>query len=135
MESMLTLAQIIWKAVLISKSIVLTKAASMQKPRRKNMGAHRQQCPKESISCEYAKLGCKHVCLREAIADHNEKQMQAHLQLAMNELAILCTLLESRTGAPKGHVFKITNFSNSKRKGKNGTAHHSIPSLVATKCA
>ena len=31
------------------------------------MGAHHQQCPKETISCE-------HVCLREDIADHNKKR-------------------------------------------------------------
>ena len=82
-----------------------------EKPKRRHMGAHRQQCPKETISCEYAKLGCEHVCLREAIVDHNEKQMQDHLQLAMNELTILRTLLESRTGTPRGHVFKMANFS------------------------
>ena len=75
------------------------------------MEAHRQQCPNETINCEYAKLGCEHVCLREAIADHNEKQVQVHFQLAINELAIHRTLLESRTSAPKGHVFKMANFS------------------------
>ena len=85
-----------------------------ESPKRKNMGAHRQQCPKETISCEYAKLGCKHVCLREDITDHNEKQVQGHLRLAMNELANLRALFQSRTGAPKEHLFKIANFTKLK---------------------
>ena len=34
-----------------------------EKPKRKDMAAHRQECPKETISCEYANLGCKHVCV------------------------------------------------------------------------
>ena len=72
-----------------------------EKLKRRNVEAHRQQCPKETISCEYAKLGCEHVCPREAIADHNVKQVQGHLQLAMNELAIHRTLLENRLGVPK----------------------------------
>ena len=87
-----------------------------EKQKRKNMGAHRQQCPKEAISCEYAELGCEHVCLREAIADHDERQMQSHLHLAINELAILRTMLESRPGPSKGHVFKMTNFSKLKKE-------------------
>ena len=86
-----------------------------EKPKRKNIKAHRQPCPKETISCEYAKVGCEHVCLREAIADHNEKQMQSHLQLAMNKLVIHSTSLESKPGARKG-VFKMTNFTKLKEK-------------------
>ena len=42
--------------------------------------------------------------------------LQGHLQLAMNKLVILHTLLESRTAAPKGHVFKMTNFTMLKEK-------------------
>ena len=80
------------------------------------MGAHRQQCPKETITCEYARLGCKRVCLTEAIADHKEKQVQGHLHLAMKELANLRSLVESRSGAPKEHVFKMTNFAKLKEK-------------------
>ena len=95
--------------------------------KRKNMGAHRQQCPKETISCDYAKLGCKRVCLREDITDHNEEQVQGHLQLAMNELAILRTLLESRTGAPEGHVFKMGNYT----KLKENEEMWSSPSFYA----
>ena len=85
-----------------------------KRPKRKNMGAHHQQCPKEIISCEYAKLGCKHVCLREDITDHNEEQVQGHLRLATNELANLRALFQSRTGAPKKHLFKMTNFTKLK---------------------
>ena len=80
------------------------------------MRAHRQECPKETISCEYAKLSCNHVCLQQAIVNHNQTEVQHHLQLAMNELVFLRTLLESRPGAPKGHVFKMTNFTQLKQK-------------------
>ena len=86
------------------------------KPKRMNMEAHRQLCPKEIINCEYAQLGCEHVCLRENIADHNEQSIQSHLQLAMKELTIHRTMLESRTGSPQGHVFKLTSFSKLKEK-------------------
>ena len=78
------------------------------------MGAHRQQCPKEIISCEYAKIGCKRVCLREDMTNHNKVQVQGHLQLAMTELTALRTMVESRTRAPKVHVLKMTNFSKLK---------------------
>ena len=90
-----------------------------EKRRRKNMGAHRQKCPKETLSCEYTGLGCEHVCLREDMAKHNESQMQYHLQLAMNELKTVRTLLESRTGAMQEHVIKMTNFSSLKDKGES----------------
>ena len=90
-----------------------------KKTKRRDMDAHRHQCPKETISCEYAELGCHHVCLREAMVDHNEKQMQGHLQLAMNELAIHRTLLDRQTGAPKRNVLKMTNFTNLKEKRKS----------------
>ena len=86
------------------------------KPKRRDMEVHRQQCPKETISCEYAKLGCEHVCPREDIADHNEKQVQGHLQLAINKLTILSTSFESRTGASKVHLLKMTSFSRLKEK-------------------
>ena len=88
------------------------------KQKRKNMEIHRQLCPKETVSCEYANFGCNHVCPREDITDHNQTQMQIHLQLATSELRTVRTLLESRTGAPKGHVFKMTNFSKLKEKGE-----------------
>ena len=94
--------------------IVCPNEGCRKRSKRKNMGAHLHQCPKETISCEYAKLGCKRVCLREDITDHYEEQVQGHLQLAMNELAILRTLLESRTEAPEGHVFKMANYTKLK---------------------
>ena len=61
-------------------------------------------------------IGCKHVCLREDITDHNEKQVQGHLRLAMNELENLRALFESRTGEPKAHLFKITHFTELKEE-------------------
>ena len=64
------------------------------------MGAHCQRCPKEAISCEYAELGCEHVCLRKDMSNHNESQLQAHLQLVINKLKAARTLMEhNRTGA------------------------------------
>ena len=89
-----------------------------EKSKRKDMAAHRQECPKETISCEYAKLGCKHICLREDIANHNEEEAQAHLKLAMNKLTTLHTLFENQTRAPKEHIFKMTNFSKLKESKK-----------------
>ena len=89
------------------------------KPKRKNITAHRQEYPKEIISCEYAKLGCKCVCLRENISEHDEKQVHGHLRLAMSELANLRTLFESGRRTPKEHVFKVTNFTKLKEEREN----------------
>ena len=89
-----------------------------EKPKRRNMKAHRQKCPKQIIRCEYAKLGCEHVCPREDMLNHNESQIQSHLQLAMNELKTVRTLLESRSGALQNHVIKMTNLSKLKDEGE-----------------
>ena len=90
-----------------------------EKPKRRNVGAHCQQCPKETVSCEYARIGCERAaCLREDMASHNESQMLGHLHLAMNELKTVRTLLESRAEAPQKHVIKMTNFSKLKERSE-----------------
>ena len=53
------------------------------KPKRKSLEAHRQQCPKEMVCCEYADLGCEHVCLREESLQHSKQQVHFHLHLAI----------------------------------------------------
>ena len=85
-------------------------------PKRKDMEAHRQQCPKETVSCQYADLGCEYVCLREDIADHDEKQMPRHLILVLDELRTTRMLLKRETKAMQAQVVKMTNFSKLKRK-------------------
>ena len=93
-----------------------------EKPKRKNIEDHRQQCPKETISCEYAKIGCEHVCLREKMSRHNRTETQTHLQLAVQKLSIVCTLSESRAVTPQKHVFKMTDFSKLKENGNKSIA-------------
>ena len=84
---------------------------------RKSNEAHHQQCSKEIISCEYADLGCKHVCLRESLLYHRKQQVHTHLQLAMNarkaksRLKSALAMLFSSRGALFNHFIKMASFS------------------------
>ena len=85
--------------------------------KRKRMEDHRQECPKETVSCEYVDLGCKHVCLRKNMTKHSKQQAEAHLQLATWEMRRVEMLVESRGGIPQKHVLKLTSFSALKENG------------------
>ena len=87
-------------------------------PKRKSMDTHRQQCSKETISCEFADFGCDHVCLREEMLEHSKVQVHAHLQLAAmdarkakNRLKTVTAMLCSSQGEPLKHIIKMTSFS------------------------
>lgn len=47
--------------------------------KRKNLKDHCHEYGKEAINCEYTDHGCKLVCLREDMHQHNTQQVSAHL--------------------------------------------------------
>ena len=50
---------------------------------RKDLDPHRTLCPKETISCPYAAVGCSSMFLRGDLESHKAESMQQHLDLAM----------------------------------------------------
>jgi len=54
---------------------------------RKDMEAHRKECPLEVIPCEYQSVGCEVKLVREKRKQHEMDSTQEHLQLTKSKLA------------------------------------------------
>ena len=55
---------------------------------RKDMKAHKKECPLEMIRCEYYSVGCKRVKLaHKDFEKHDEQNMKEHLKMTKNKLA------------------------------------------------
>ena len=95
-----------------------------EKLKRRDMAAHKQKCPKEMVSCEYAHLGCMCVCLREDMFQHSKQQVDAHLQLVTKDARIarqrlradltMLAMPRRRQGTQFRHVIKMTPYSDFK---------------------
>ena len=53
---------------------------------RKEMEAHREECPKEIVSCPYSAAGCSEMIKRENLSQHSEDSLRLHLDIAMKRI-------------------------------------------------
>jgi len=62
---------------------------------RKDMEAHKKECPLEMIRCQYYNVGCKSMIARKDLQKHSKENMEAHLALTMSELVNTRNMLAS----------------------------------------
>ena len=56
---------------------------------RKDVEAHRKECPLEMIQCEYHNVGCEVNVARKDLEEHNHKMMKEHLMMTKCRLSEL----------------------------------------------
>ena len=78
---------------------------------RKDMEAHRKECPLEMIHCEYHKVGCKRKLPRKYLEEHKKQKMEEHLMMTTSEL----TDTKAQLSAALGSLMMLMNarFSRS----------------------
>jgi len=54
---------------------------------RKDMEAHRKECPLEMIQCEYHNVGCEAKMARKDQEKHKKEEVEEHLMMTMKKLA------------------------------------------------
>ena len=54
---------------------------------REDMEAHRKECLREMVQCEYHNVGCEEKMMRRDLEKHDEKQIKKHLKLTKSELS------------------------------------------------
>ena len=73
---------------------------------RNKISAHKRNCPKSLVTCEYSSVGCSKRMKREVQEEHNESSVKEHLRLAVNVVHNRL-LLNSK-------VVKLSDFNNKK---------------------
>ena len=62
---------------------------------RKDMKAHRKECPLEMIQCEYYSVGCEVRMARKDQEEHKKEQMEKHLMMTKAQLAFALTQINN----------------------------------------
>ena len=84
---------------------------------------HRQECLFESVSCNYADIGCKANLPRKDLKEH-QNDSQRHLQLAIDTVKKLEDKIAQLQSTPGSMKFRITNFD--KLKTSNETVYSPV---------
>ena len=105
--------------------------------KRRVMLDHRDKCPLEIIRCKYSTVGCRKTLIRQELPQHNNDNIEYHLELAMTSVVELSGDIEQMNSriedlqqeitelkvkpitAQKGPlVFKLNDFSILKSRDK-----------------
>ena len=82
--------------------------------KRSQMVQHRNECPKEIVSCLHSSIGCSTKIKREELPSHDKDNVSFHLDLAIkkiNELTAQCPLATNKIP-----VIKMQNYSQNKEE-------------------
>ena len=63
--------------------LVCPRRCGEREIKRKDLTAHKQECPQEPVQCPFYKAGCKEKLLRKDLEAHTAFNTQQHLQLVM----------------------------------------------------
>ena len=58
------------------------------------MSDHRKVCPREKVPCSYSEVGCEEKMYRNKLEEHDRKNRQIHLNLAMKKVVSLTTTVK-----------------------------------------
>ena len=56
---------------------------------REDMEAHREECPLETIQCEYYSVGCEVMMARKDLEKHRKEKMEDHLIMGTRKLSVI----------------------------------------------
>ena len=88
---------------------------------RKDMEAHRKECPLEMIQCEYYSVGCKRVKLaRKDQEEHDNEKVKEHLMMTNQEL----TNTKAQLAAALRQTASLTAVLMNAQLGPNTVASH-----------
>ncbi|XP_065901456.1 TNF receptor-associated factor 2-like [Dysidea avara] len=77
------------------------------------MEAHRKECPREMVQCEYHNVGCEERMMRKRKRNHEEEKMEEHLLMTKAKTKDKLVSTETRLGSLEVMMHRLINTTGS----------------------